>query len=364
MTARQDLIDDIEQAIAGRSIQSRVTSLQYVTDLFIGQAEHYSDEQVALFDDVLSRLCAEIELSARAELARRLAPIPNAPPAVIRSLATDDAIEVAAPVLAQSERLDEAMLIATARSKSQAHLLAITRRKSIGEALTDTLIERGDGIVVLSTVRNAGARFSEGGYTALVQRSAADDDIAESLGARPEMPRHQFLKLLTIASETVRIKLERANPQAAEEIRRVVREVSIRTQAKSIESSFEYSRALQSVEELSADGQLGERHVMTLSVGGKFEETVVVLSHMAGVAISVVERAMLQERTELLLSLLKSIGLTWPSVKTVLQLRATCQPMSSADVDQCLANYERLKLQTAELVVRFHSKRAGPTKVS
>jgi hypothetical protein len=161
-----------------------------------------------------------------------------------------------------------------------------------------------------------------------------------------------------VASEGVRAKLELANPQAAEEIRRVVREVSHRTQAKSIEESFEYSKALRSVEQLSADGPLNERHVTALAVAGKFEETVVVLSHLAGVTIAVVERALLQERTELLLSLLKTIGLGWPIAKAVLQLRSRCRIMSPADVDQCLANYERLKVQTAELVVRFHSKGA------
>jgi uncharacterized protein (DUF2336 family) len=358
MTARQELIDELESAIARRSLNSRATTLQYVTDLFVGHAANYTEEQVALFDDVLSRLSVEIELSARAQLARRLAPIPNAPRTLIRELAFDDAIEVAGPVLVESERLDEAALISNARTKSQAHLLAISRRKTIGHAVTDALVERGDSIVVLSTVRNAGAKLSDESYTVLVQRSGQDDDIATSLGVRREIPRHQFLKLLTVASEGVRAKLELANPQAAEEIRRVVREVSHRTQAKSIEESFEYSKALRSVEQLSADGPLNERHVTALAVAGKFEETVVVLSHLAGVTIAVVERALLQERTELLLSLLKTIGLGWPIAKAVLQLRSRCRVMSPADVDQCLANYERLKVQTAELVVRFHSKGA------
>jgi uncharacterized protein (DUF2336 family) len=359
MKARQALIKDIEQAIAGRSIQSRATSLQDVTDLFVGQAANFNDEQIALFDDVISRLAAEIELSARVELARVLAPIPNAPPTIIRTLAFDDAIEVAAPVLTQSERLDDDALISTARTKSQAHLLAISRRKTIGEAITDVLLERGDNIVVLSAVRNAGAKFSDSGFTTLVHRSSTDDNIAVSLSARSEIPRHQFLKLLSVASERVRGKLEQANPQAAAEIRRVVNAVTIKTQSKSIAESFEYSKALQSVEKLVTDGPLNERHVMALAAAGKFEDTVVALAHLAHVSIAVVERALLQERTELLLSLLKSTGLSWPTVKTILQLRSQSRMMTASDVEQCLASYERLKLQTAELVVRFHSKRAN-----
>src|SRR4029079_14178131 len=158
MTARQELIDDLDQAIAGRSIQSRASSLQDITRLFVGQAANFNDEQIALFGDVITRLAAEIEIDARIELAKALAPIPNTPPAVIRRLAFDDAIEVAGPVLVQSERLDEEALVANAREKSQAHLLAISLRKSVGETVTDILVERGDPIVVLSTVRNFGAR--------------------------------------------------------------------------------------------------------------------------------------------------------------------------------------------------------------
>src|SRR5262249_36861569 len=85
----------------------------------------------------------------------------------------------------------------------------------------------------------------------------------------------------------------------------------------------------------------------------------VALSTMTNAAIAVVEQALLQERTELLLSLLKTMGLSWPAAKQVLQVRMRVRPMSEADIEQCLANYERLKPKTAELVVRFHTKGAS-----
>jgi hypothetical protein len=192
-----------------------------------------------------------------------------------------------------------------------------------------------------------------------VQRSGRDDALATSLGLRPEIPRHHFLRLLSIASEEVRAKLEGANPQAAREIRRVVREITVRMQAKSIAGSFEYSKALQRVEALSAQGPLNERNLMALAAAGKFEDTVVALSQLARVSIALAERAILQERTELLLSLLKSIALSWPAVKTILQLRSQSRMMTATDVDRCLASYERLKAQTADMVVKFHSKKGG-----
>src|SRR6187551_3484436 len=118
------LLDELQSTLAHGTVARRVETLRRVTDLFINGAVDYSDEQVGLFDDVFQCLMVHIETSARALLANRLAPIDTAPPGTIRALAFDDLIEVAAPVLSRSERLDDDALIATARSKSQAHLLA------------------------------------------------------------------------------------------------------------------------------------------------------------------------------------------------------------------------------------------------
>jgi len=133
----------------------------------------YSDEQVGLFDDVFQCLMVHIETSARALLANRLAPIDTAPPLTIRALAFDDLIEVAAPVLSGSERLDDDALIETARNKSQAHLLAISLRRVLSGAVTDVLVLRGNDEVIQSTVNNPGAEFSERGFTRLVNRARA-----------------------------------------------------------------------------------------------------------------------------------------------------------------------------------------------
>ena len=42
------------------------------------------------------------------------------------------------------ERLDETTLIECAKTKSQEHLLSISRRKTLPEPVTDILVERGD----------------------------------------------------------------------------------------------------------------------------------------------------------------------------------------------------------------------------
>src|SRR6476469_2916901 len=188
-TAPESLLDELQATLAHGTVARRVETLRRVTDLFINGAVDYSDQQVGLFDDVFQCLMDHIETSAKALLSNRLAPIDTAPPLTIRALAFDDVIEVAAPVLSRSERLDDEVLIETARSKSQAHLLAISTRRVLSGAVTDVLVLRGNDEVIQSTVDNPGAEFSDRGFTQLVDRAEGDDNLATCIGLRPAIPR-------------------------------------------------------------------------------------------------------------------------------------------------------------------------------
>src|ERR1700688_3203867 len=214
----ESLLDELQTTLAHGTVARRVETLRRVTDLFINGAVDFSDEQIGLFDDVFQCLMEHIEASARALLAERLAPIDSAPPLTIRALAFDDLIEVAAPVLSRSERLDDETLIETARNKSQAHLMAISIRKVLSRAVTDVLVLRGNDEVIQSTVNNPGAEFSDRGFTRLVDRTEGDDNLATCLAVRPTIPRHLYLKLLAKASATVRERLEAANPPRAGDV--------------------------------------------------------------------------------------------------------------------------------------------------
>ena len=59
MIARHNVINELEQAISHRSPERRAEALRHVTDLFVVGAAEYTEEQVALFDDVIKRLAAD-----------------------------------------------------------------------------------------------------------------------------------------------------------------------------------------------------------------------------------------------------------------------------------------------------------------
>jgi hypothetical protein len=124
---------EIENAITSGTSAKRLRALKRVSDLFATGSSRYSNDEIAVFDDVLLKLAELVETDARARLARRLAPLPDAPPRMVRALARDRAIEVAGPVLRQSERLAEPDLVESASTQGQDHLFAISQRRTLSE---------------------------------------------------------------------------------------------------------------------------------------------------------------------------------------------------------------------------------------
>jgi Uncharacterised protein conserved in bacteria (DUF2336) len=131
----RSFLQELDDAIAKGSAESRLRALWHATDLLI--AGRYSDSEIWIFGEVIGRLAEEIEVVARAQLAKRLAHTDNAPKSIVRKLGFDDSIDVAGPVLQHSERLDADVLVANIRFKSQDHLLAISKRKTLAHSVTD-----------------------------------------------------------------------------------------------------------------------------------------------------------------------------------------------------------------------------------
>jgi uncharacterized protein (DUF2336 family) len=350
----ESLLDELQTTLAHGTVARRVETLRRVTDLFINGAVDYSDQQIGLFDDVFQCLMAHIETSARALLANRLALIDTAPPQTIRALAFDDLIEVAAPVLSRSERLDDDALIETARNKSQAHLMAISTRRVLSGAVTDVLVLRGNDEVIHSTVNNPGAEFSERGFTRLIDRAEGDDNLATCVAMRPTMPRHLYLKLLAKASVTVRERLEAANPQQAGEVPTAVREATrlARSAPSAITRETAIAHAL--VKSLYEDGRLDEFQVAEFAEAGKFDEANAAIAALAKVSVSVAENMMVETRAEGVMILAKVSGMSWSTVKAIINMRDDLSGMEATDLQACQTTYERLRPSTAQQVLRFH----------
>jgi uncharacterized protein (DUF2336 family) len=355
MTATTSLIDELGRALAGGTEAHRGEILSRITDLFFSGNSRYSAEQIDLFNEVIAKLAAAIEPVARAKLAARLAPEPAAPAGVIRMLAFDDNIEVARPVLSESPCLDDSDLIANASSKSQQHLVAISERKNLSEAVTDVLVTRGDREVACSVSKNPSARISYAGFRTLLRRSIDDDKLAMLLGTRSDLPRQHFLRLIEQASATVRARLMAENLGDRSVVEGVVGEISsdLRTDVQSFSADFAAARA--AVEAMHRAGKLNETEVRKFATERRVAETAVALTLLCGVDDDIVERALLASGSEILVILAKLAGFSWDTAKTILRLKSG--DVAAQNLAQAKASFERLQSGTARHVLGFYHSR-------
>jgi uncharacterized protein (DUF2336 family) len=354
------LIDELESAMQSSSSADRNGTLRRITDLFLRDAARLTEEQIKLFDDVLYLLTAKIEKAARIELAKRLAAVGTAPVETVRRLARDDEIDVAIPVLMESVRLSDLDLIEIARTKSQAHLLAISGRAQLKSPVTDALLDRGDRGVVTKLAMNAGAHFSASGFAVLVDKAEDYDDLAEIVGLRKDIPLGCLRDLIQQATEAVRQKLlAQVPPHLRDQLKQ-----AIATVAKAIGSAAEgdLGGAEAYVDALQASGALNEIAVLNCVMKGRREEMIVAMARLCATPVRTMSDLLTGHRNDTVLIPCKVANLSWPTVEAVLRHRLPRQTVSEGIVELARADYARLSRMTAERTLRYMQSRDSQAK--
>jgi len=360
MSVFASLLPQLEAVVQHGSAEKRAETLRRITALFLGGAPSFTAEHIVLFDDVIGCLIEEIEAKALAELARRIVSVANAPVGVIGALAKNDDIAVAGPVLKQA-RIADPDLMYIAKTKSQAHLLAMSMRLGISEALSEILVNRGDHEVARSIANNKHAHLSDNAFTTLVRRAGQDGVLAEKLGMRIDIPPRLFRQLLIQASEVVQNRLlAKAKPETQAEIRRILAQVTdeVTDEVTAKAAPRNYAAALAAVRALHEERKLREAHVAEFAKTGKYEETIAALAILCAVPVEAVDRLMNGEPADPVLILGRAIGFGWPTVKAVLNARPNGKPTPQT-LEVARENFDRLTAVTAQRVVRFWQVRQG-----
>jgi uncharacterized protein (DUF2336 family) len=364
----QSIVDEIEAAIGGSTAKC-IETARRVTDLFLASAGRFDGEQVELFDDVLERLVKAIEqhsivdISARlalAEISAQLAPVAQAPPSVIRQLAGNDEITIAAPVLQESARLGDDDLVEIAQSKSEQHLLAVSARWWLKEIVTDALLSRRYPSVSRRIVGNPGARVSAGGFAIIVAQAESNPELAVEAGIRIDLPSELRKRLLSNATEAVRTKLlSRAPPHMFEEIRS-----SIATAAASADREMskvhDFTAARRLVTALKESGELGEAALAGFARQRKYEETVVALAELSHTTFEVIRPLMQSLRDDGLLVACKAAKLSWETTAAVLDCRYSTGSVGAAELARAKSHFAGMNTENARRMLSFWQVRSIP----
>jgi len=351
----KSFLRDLDEAVSRGSPESRAKALWHTTDLMI--AGSFSDDEIWTFGEVVTRLAEEIEVAARAPLSEKLARFDRAPANIIHKLAFDDSIEVAGPVLRESRQLETYALVANACTKSQAHLLSISKRENIEERVTDELVTRGNQEVVNSVATNNGARFSDFGFLHMVKRAEGDSILAEQLGLRKDIPRHVFQQLIAKATSDVKERLLRERPEMAKHIQSSVTELAGELQSKFGPLSRGHLVAKRVVSTQHRLGNLNEGSISSYARSHRLEEVTIGLSLLCALPSDVIERAVLDRNRETLLILCKALNFAWDTTMALLFLGAKDHRITAQDLKDLENEYSRLNIETSRSVLAFYQSR-------
>lgn len=352
----QLLIDELEVALRSGSISRRTEMLRRVTDFFFSRVDQFSPEHLRLLDEVMTKAVVYIEGKVRAELSTRLAPVARAPDGIIRRLANDDDIAVAGPVLEQSERLTEDDLVEIAKVKGRDHLLKLSSRSQLGEAVTDVLVERGDAAVRHTVAANAGARFSEVGFSKLVIYAEQDEDLLTTVAKRVDMPPLLLRHVLSRATETVRERLlAQSSPEHRNTVRKALKDVSSRVSGNI--SPRQYVEAERRLASVTQDTALTKAKLREFAAARRMPETIVALSALCGVPIDLVDHLVNNTSHFGVMALCRAIGLDWPVVSTIMWARLASDESAPSDAAELGQQYHQLSVSSAQRILRFWQSR-------
>src|SRR5271169_36881 len=357
-TASAALFTELDDVIKVGSPSRQTRILKQVTDLFRAGVDRLDETQTDVFDDVFIRLIERVDTQAQVHLSAILSEIELAPRETIRQLAFHDDASVASPVLAKSNRLSENHLVEIANTRGQQHLLAISARKSLNEALTDALIKRGDAGVFNALAQNAGARFSECGYAALVGSAERDESLIERLGLRLDIPAKLLRKVLAMATDAVWLRLSSTT--------RTVTHEKINSPAVAASAiplpPVDYTEAMNEVVALNRAAKLKDPTVNRFAVRCEHAKVVAALAFMTEVRVEDIEPLMKDGRLYGLIVACKAARLDWSTATQIIRNRPGCPPVTQRELEQGREVFDALLLSVAQWTIRFGSDRIAAEK--
>jgi uncharacterized protein (DUF2336 family) len=345
--------DDLMELARQPSREKRSALLRRITDLFFDGVSERNISENELFEEVVLRLMKDVDIKGRAELAGGICANPNVPRRVIVTLAADD-IAVARPVLEHSPVLLSRDLVKLSGLASDAHLQAMSRRKTLSETVTDVLIERGSRLVWQLLAANAGARFTMQSFGKLLREAKHDETLQFELATRPDLPVAVVDDLSRLLSDKLRHTLRAMGINAPETLAPALLEtLHLRLSAALDERDREVREISTIIRDIACGASSLEREILPLTRADRAYDVASIVSELAGVDHATVMKALIGQNEEPLVVLFRSLDVKWETFEAVLQLRAKRQRRIYVKSLSLARIYQGMDRATAQRVLRF-----------
>lgn len=288
--------------------ESRRIILNKVADLFLEHKPASGTKLHTDFDHVMQSLCEAVSEKLRAQTAHKLAFTQDGPRGLLLKLATD-AIEVAAPILQNSESLTDEDLICIIERKGADHATAIADRQNLSPAVSHAIAKAEHDGALGRLLTNTGAKIDRQTFEIATLRAEDNLSLQDALVSRHNTPLDLLADLIPVVERVVREQII----ARFEEVDERVLEAAMTASHERLAQRFADEKVLAEAQQrLSAKQQrrpLDGALLVSLLKDKCLDEFLIAFSEMASVTHQTAKRALAHSSPDGVALLCKAAGL-------------------------------------------------------
>ncbi len=275
--------EDVERLLKDDSPDSRGSVLEKVADHYNGTELNQREQEIA--EHIFRLLMKDMSSRVRATLAERVKDNAGVPRDIVLHLA-NDVESVAGPVLRDSKVLSDADLVTIVEgSHDIGKLIAVSKRENVSERVSGALVETNYAQVLTSLLGNEKAKISASDLTKIASDFASNDEVAEALAKKPNLPAVVVERLITRASVAVAAELKEKYKISDADIKEDSNKVRDELMLRLLEGELSESEMEQLVTQMAENGSLTPSIMMTALCRGQLLFFIMSMASMAKVPL-------------------------------------------------------------------------------
>lgn len=308
-----------------------------ISDLVAIDLDQRTDNELALFAEVMLKLYGLSTPKDRVRLAQKLAPQANTPNQLARRIAEDD-VRVASPVLATCPVLTQGDLLDLIERISNAHLQVLARRPDLSPEVSDQIAKKGDRPVHRILAGNREIKLSRETMLQLVKFAAEDGVLLEDLSLRPDLTPTICQSLMPLVNEEARKRLRGVieGSLSQEQLNQFARLKEIR---REFGSKLELTDMAQLWREAERAKITVDELMILLLQDGRFNHAIELLSARGRIAMKPLKDAVFSGKKDLVLKTAAKAGLTSPTFALFVKTRSEHLKIPSAQGSDWTSSY-------------------------
>lgn len=338
------MLNQLTELARNKNRKSRGELVLALADLFLAAERSEAGTASGLFNEIMQQIVGHADVEARRGVADKLAGCDLMPHDLALSLA-EDVIEVAEPLLKQSDALTVADLIKLASTTTIGHQLAIAVRSPLDIAVTDILVQRGNIDVAHTVTKNADACFSKESMGLLVARARKDEVLQGNLAARTDLPPDIVRNLMPFLSKEQKEQLDpnatNVAPDATVEVVGGIRCV-------------EEGRAatVATLKRIRTGNENVDKVVEHLTAQENISEVVFLLAELTQVDEKNVDKSLLLKEAMPIMMICRAAGLSHTGFAAIAQYRCFQLDHTMAAAQAAIRQFRTIPREQAEKTVR------------